>query len=148
MWACGDRPRPRGSFPPRNADSGKHSRGRVTARSAARIELGGVEQVKEQVRDSRTGAFLDSLLQDLRFALRSLRRTSGLTAFVVITLALGIGMTSGTFSMVDALIFRPYPVPHPSCVVTLVSTTHDSSFDDFSYCEYRTSAAKRRATTA
>src|SRR5580698_6563009 len=59
------------------------------ARRAARIELGGVEQVKEQVRDSRTGALLDSLAQDLRFAWRSLRRTSGLTAFVVITLALG-----------------------------------------------------------
>jgi macrolide transport system ATP-binding/permease protein len=106
------------------------------AQRAARIELGGLEQVKEQVREARTGAFLDSLLQDLHFAIRSLRRTSGLTAFVVITLALGIGMTSGTFSMVDALIFRPYPVPHPSGVVTLVSTTHDSSFDDFSYREY------------
>jgi macrolide transport system ATP-binding/permease protein len=106
------------------------------ARRAARIELGGVEQVKEQVRDSRTGAFLDSLVQDFRFAIRSLRRTSGLTVFVVITLALGIGMTSATFSMVDALIFRPYPVPHPSNVVTLVGTTHDSSYENFSYREY------------
>jgi predicted permease len=106
------------------------------AQRAARIELGGVEQVKEQVRDARTGAFLESLLQDLRFAIRSLRRTPGLTAFVVITLALGIGMTSATFSMVDALIFRPYPVSHPSSIVTLVSTTHDSPFDDFSYREY------------
>ena len=106
------------------------------ARRAARIELGGVEQVKEQVRDSRTGAFLDSLVQDFRFAIRSLRRTAGLTAFVVITLALGIGMTSATFSMVDALIFRPYPVPHPSNVVSLASTTHDSKIEDFSYREY------------
>lgn len=55
--------------------------------------------------------------------MRSLRRTPGLTAFVVITLALRIGMTSSIFSMVDALIFRPYPVPHPGGVVTLVSTT-------------------------
>ncbi len=106
------------------------------ARRAARIELGGVEQVKEQVRDSRTGAFVDSLVQDLRFAIRSLRRTSGLTAFVVVTLALGIGLTSGTFSMVDALIFRPYPVPHASGVVTLAGTTHDSKIEDFSYREY------------
>ncbi len=106
------------------------------ARRAARIELGGVEQVKEQVRDSRTGALLDSLLQDLRFAIRGLRRTTGLTLFVMVTLALGIGMTSATFSMVDALIFRPYPVPHPGGVVTLASTSHDSKFDDFSYREY------------
>ena len=106
------------------------------ARRAALIELGGVEQVKIQVRDSRTGALLDSLVQDFRFAIRSLRRTSGLTAFVVVTLALGIGMTSATFSMVDALIFRPYPVPHADAVVTLVGTTHDSNFEDFSYREY------------
>jgi macrolide transport system ATP-binding/permease protein len=108
----------------------------AAARRAARIELGGVEQVKEQVRDSRTGAFLDSLVQDFRFAIRSLRRTYGLTAFVVITLALGIGMTSATFSMVDALIFRPYPVPHPGTVVTLAGTTPDSKFEEFSYREY------------
>src|SRR5271154_5242904 len=106
------------------------------AQRAARIELGGVEQVKEQVRDSRTGAFLDSLVQDVRFAIRSLRRSAGLTAFVVITLALGIGMTSATFSMVDGLIFRPYPVPHPGNLVTLAGTTHDSMIEDFSYREY------------
>jgi predicted permease len=106
------------------------------AQRAARIELGGVEQVKIHVRDSRTGAFLDSLVQDVRFAIRGLRRTAGLTAFVIITLALGIGMTSATFSMVDALIFRPYPVPQPGRVVTLAGTTHDSMIEDFSYREY------------
>jgi len=106
------------------------------AQRAARIELGGVEQVKIHVRDSRTGAFLDSLMQDVRFAIRGLRRTAGLTAFVVVTLALGIGMTSGTFSMLDGLIFRPYPVAHPGGVVTLAGTTHDSMIEDFSYREY------------
>ena len=45
-------------------------------------------------------------------------------------------MTATPFSMVDALIFRPYPVPHPSEVVTLVSTSRDNSFDAFSYREY------------
>jgi predicted permease len=80
--------------------------------------------------------WLTDFLDDARFAFRSLHRTSGLATFVVITLALGIGMVSGTFSMVDALIFRPYPVPQPSGVVTLVGTTHDSSFEDFSYREY------------
>lgn len=106
------------------------------ARRQARLELGGVDQVKEQVRDSRTGAFIDSLFQDFRFACRSLRRTPGLTVFVVITLALGIGMTASTFSMVDALMFRPYPVPQPSAVVTLAGVTHDTTFGRFSYREY------------
>jgi predicted permease len=106
------------------------------ARYAAMRAMDGLEQRKEEMRDMRRIHWLTDFLDDARFATRSLRRTSGLTAFVVITLALGIGMTSGTFSMVDALIFRPYPVPHPSGVLTLVSTTHDSSFDNFSYREY------------
>src|SRR5713226_8975504 len=106
------------------------------ARYAAMRAMDGLEQRKEEMRDMRRIHWLTDFVDDVHYAIRSLGRTSGLTAFVVITLALGIGMTSGTFSMVDALIFRPYPVPHPSGVVTLVSTTHDSSFDDFSYREY------------
>ena len=106
------------------------------ARYAAMRAMDGLEQRKEEVRDTRRVHWLTDFVDDARFAVRSLRRTAGLTAFIVLTLALGIGMTSGTFSMVDALIFRPYPVPHPSSVVTLVSTTHDSSFADFSYREY------------
>ena len=106
------------------------------ARYRAMRAMDGLEQRKEEMRDMRRIHWLTDFLDDAHYAIRSLRRTSGLTAFVVITLALGIGMTSGTFSMVDALIFRPYPVPHASGVVTLVSTTHDSSFDSFSYREY------------
>jgi macrolide transport system ATP-binding/permease protein len=106
------------------------------ARYAAMRAMDGLEQRKEEMRDMRRIHWLTDFLDDARFAIRSLRRTPGLAAFVVVTLALGIGMTSGIFSMVDALIFRPYPVPHPRGVVTLVSTTHDSSFDDFSYREY------------
>jgi macrolide transport system ATP-binding/permease protein len=106
------------------------------ARYAAMRAMDGLEQRKEEIRDLRRIHWLTDFLDDAHYAIRSLRRTSGLTAFVVITLALGIGMTSATFSMVDALIFRPYPVPQPSGVVTLVSTTHDSTFDAFSYREY------------
>jgi macrolide transport system ATP-binding/permease protein len=106
------------------------------ARYAAMRAMDGLEQRKEEMRDMRRIHWLTDFLDDAHYAIRSLSRTPGLTAFVVITLALGIGMTSAPFSMVDALIFRPYPVPHPSDVVTLVGTTHDSSFDDFSYREY------------
>ncbi len=108
----------------------------VEARRQAMLKFGGVEAMKQDYRAAHGLLFVENWVQDVRFAIRSLRRTPGLTAFVVITLALGIGMTSATFSMVDGLIFRPYPVPHPNGVVTLVSTTHDSSFDDFSYREY------------
>ena len=108
----------------------------IEARRRAMVKFGGVEAIKEDYRAERGLLLIDNVLQDVRFAMRSLRRTPGLTAFVVLTLGLGIGMTSGTFSMMDALIFRPYPVPHPSGVVTLVSTTHNDSFENFSYREY------------
>ena len=106
------------------------------ARRAAMLAMGGLEQRKEEMRDARGIHRLTDFFDDARYAIRSLRRTPGLTVFVVITLALGIGMTSGTFSMLDAMIFKPYPVPHPSGLVTLVSTTHGSNFDNFSYREY------------
>src|ERR1017187_8331982 len=98
--------------------------------------MDGLEQRKEEMRDMRHIHWLTDFLDDTRYAIRSLRRSSGLTAFVAITLALGIGLTAMSFSTVDALIFRPYPVPHPGGVVTLVSTSHDNSFDNFSYREY------------
>src|SRR5712692_3422816 len=106
------------------------------ARDRALRAMGGLEQRKEEIRDTRRVHWLTDFLDDVRYAIRSLRRTPGLTAFVVITLALGIGMTTTPFSMLDALIFRPYPVAHPRDVVTLVSTSHDNSFDSFSYREY------------
>ncbi len=106
------------------------------ARSRALRAMGGLEQKKEEVRDMRRIHWLTDFVDDVRYAFRSLRRTPGLAVFVVITLALGIGMTTTPFSMLDALIFRPYPVPNPGEVVTLVSTSRDSRFESFSYREY------------
>ncbi len=106
------------------------------ARYAAMRAMDGLEQRKEEMRDVRRVRWLTDFLADVHYAIRSLRRTPGLTAFVVITIALGIGMTAAPFSMLDALVFRPYPVPHPRDVVSLVSTSHDNSFDSFSYREY------------
>src|SRR5512141_3244307 len=106
------------------------------ARHRALRAMGGLEQRKEEARDMRRIHWLTDFLDDVRYATRSLRRTPALTAFVVITIAIGIGMTAMPFSMLDALIFRPYPVPRPGDVVTLVSTSRDKSFDNFSYREY------------
>ena len=89
------------------------------AQRAARIELGGVEQVKEQVRDSRTGAFLDSLLQDLRFALRQMRRSPGFALTAVLILALGIAANVIVFGVLQALVLRSLNVPHADRVMTL-----------------------------
>jgi len=106
------------------------------ARAAAMRAMDGLEQRKEQMRDMRRIHWLTDFMDDTRYAVRGLRRTPAFAAMVVITLALGIGMTSSIFSIVDAMMFRPYPVPQASGVVTLVSTSQVSAFDDFSYREY------------
>src|SRR6516162_1625065 len=78
----------------------------VEARRQAHIKFGGVESMKEDYRAERGFVLIENLFQDSRLALRSLGRTPGLTLFVVLTLALGIGITSSVFSMLDALVFR------------------------------------------
>jgi len=88
------------------------------ARYAARREFGGVEQTKELYRDQRSIQFFDSLLQDLRFALRGLRNRPGFALVAILTLAVGIGSTTSVFSVVDRILFRSLPYPHDDRLVS------------------------------
>jgi putative ABC transport system permease protein len=99
----------------------KEGRSRPEARRQALIELGGVEQVKEEVRAIRLGRVIDNLVRDLRFALRTLAKSPGLTAIVVITLALGTGVNTAIFGIVNGMLLRPLPVRAPEQVMFLAA---------------------------
>jgi predicted permease len=103
------------------------------ARRQALMELGGVEQVKEEVRAVRAGRFLEDFVRDVCFAFRALAKSPGFAAVAVLTLALGIGANTAIFSVVNGVLLNPLPYAQPDRLVALYSRTAQFQRSEISY---------------
>jgi len=106
---------------------------RKQARRAALRSFGGITQAKETYRQRRGFPVLNQVARDLRFACRQLYRAPGFAATAVLTLALGLGANTAIFSLINALLLRPLPVPHADRLVVVYSTTTDDPGASYSF---------------
>lgn len=107
------------------------------ARRKAQREFGGLEQSKENCRDTRRVNLVESTLQDMRFGLRMLWKSPGFTLVAVLTLGLGIGANTAIFSMVNSFLLRPLPVKDPGQITVLAMQLKKGNLQNgFSYPEY------------
>src|SRR5215510_13825560 len=98
----------------------------------AQLELGGFDQVREAHRDARGVRLLEDLGNDLRYAVRQIRRSPGFAALAVLCLGLGIGANTSIFSALNSVLFRPLPGADPGRVVILTrGTSANFSYPDF-----------------
>lgn len=103
---------------------------------AARREFGNVTHVKEVTREAWGGAWIERLMQDLRYAARSLRRSPSFTIVAVVTLALGIGVNSAMFTVMNGIMLQPLPFPDPERVIAVGYNTQDAAYDGMSDHHY------------
>lgn len=121
------------------------------AQYAARREFGAVTQTKESYRDQRGLPFIDTLLQDLRFALRMLAKKPGFAVVAILTLGVGIGATSAVFSVVDRILFRSLPYAEENRLVSfglLAPIERDEFMLGSSYVDFRKQPGPFEAITA
>src|SRR6266699_417294 len=113
------------------------------AKRRARLEFGGMEQLKEEHRDTRGVNFIETLLQDVRYGLRILGQNPGFTMAAVLAIALGVGMNVGIFSVLNGAALRLLPIPRAEQLVSVSQIFHQRTIRNthgetsmFSYSEY------------
>ena len=99
------------------------------ARRDALMKLGGIEQAKEEYREQRGLPWLETMMQDLRYGTRMLRKNLGFTIVAALTLALGIGANTAIFSLVDGILLRPLPFANPKDLVSVTGTYPKGAFE-------------------
>jgi hypothetical protein len=119
------------------------------ARRQARLHLGGADQVKENCRDARGTRWLEDLWQDLRYALRTLRRKPGFAAVALCTLALGTGATTVMFTVIDGVLLKPLPYPDADRLVSLREQLENNAGEwGLAYLNFLDCARQSRSTAA
>ena len=99
------------------------------ARRKALLDIGGIEKCKEECRDVRGVNFVDSLVQDLRYGVRMLRKNPGFTAVAVLTLAIGIGANTAVFTVLNGVLLRPMPFPEADRLFLVSLTPRGGPFE-------------------
>jgi predicted permease len=107
------------------------------ARDAARRAFGNVAIVTEDTRAAWGWTAAEQFVQDVRYALRTMRRSPGFALTAILSLAMGIGVNAAMFSMADALLFRPLAIRAPGDVAVVRSTSPDRAFDGVSYPDFK-----------
>jgi hypothetical protein len=119
----------------RTDDLERSGLGRPEAERRARIEFGGQERFKEEVREATGGNFVEILIQDARFSLRVLRKSPGFTIIAVLTLALAIGANAVVFGLLNGMILRPLNVPRAESLYGIEHGNEHNMWE--SYPDYR-----------
>jgi len=117
---------------------------RKQARTEALRSFGGVTQTREAYRIRRGFPLLDQIARDLRYALRQLYRAPGFAATAILTLALGLGANTAIFSLINALLLRPLPVPQAERLVLLNSTSTNFGMTNYSFSAPMVRALEQR----